>query len=179
MAIWGDKLLRQFIQEGHIRHYDDSLIGPGSIDLRLGHTFLRHHLDRTIRLGEEIQYRKYYIEDGETITLQPHEFMLATTMEYVDVPIFAGAFVQGRSSIGRAGLTVQNAGYVDPGFHGHITLELKNDAPCRITLHPGYPVAQLVYMDATGVSEGYKGKYNEQIEATGSRMQMDDERFKR
>ena len=89
------------------------------------------------------------------------------------MPVKAAAFVQGRSSIGRAGLTVQNAGFVDPGFSGHITLELKNDSPCIIVLFPGYPVTQLVYMDAEDVSRPYTGKYNGQVEATGSRMQLD------
>ena len=105
--------------------------------------------------------------------MEPGKFILATTMEYVEVPKDAAVFVQGRSSIGRAGLTVQNAGFVDPGFPGCITLELKNDAPYPIILVPEYPVAQLVYMDASDVEEGYSGKYCGQVEATGSRMYLD------
>lgn len=56
------------------------------------------------------------------IEIQPGEFMLATTMEYIRIPNDCAAFVHGRSSIGRLGLTVQNAGFIDPGFHGEITL---------------------------------------------------------
>ena len=120
-----------------------------------------------------MKYQRFEREDGQYITLKPGCFMLATTIECIGVPKDAAAFVHGRSSIGRAGLTVQNAGFVDPGFTGHITLELKNDSPCTILLYPGYPVTQLVYMDAADVSEGYRGKYSGQIEATGSRMFLD------
>ena len=110
--------------------------------------------------------------DGHVV-LYPGEFMLATTKEWISVPVTAAAFVQGRSSIGRASLSVQNAGFVDPGFRGHITLELKNDGPVPIVLTPGYPVTQLVYMDAEEVEEGYDGKYNNQVDATGSLMSLD------
>ena len=130
---------------------------------------------QTVRLGDDVAYTEYYLMDeGGSMTIGPGDFILATTKEWVDIPVTAAAFVQGRSSIGRAGLSVQNAGFVDPGFNGHITLELKNDAPYYIELIPGYPVAQLVYMNAADVSRGYSGKYIGQIKATGSRMHMDD-----
>lgn len=95
-------------------------------------------------------------------------------MEEINLPSHLAAFVQGRSSIGRAGLTVQNAGYIDPGFHGHITLELKNETSSTISIRPGYPVAQIVYEEARGVEKPYSGKYNGQVEATGSRMEQDN-----
>lgn len=171
--IWGNERLKELLKQGMIAGGNDALVNPASINLRLGHTFLRPVEGQILSLGEEMQYRRYECADGETIAIRPGEFMLATTLEFITVPKFAAAFVQGRSSIGRAGLTVQNAGFVDPGFQGHITLELKNDSPCTIFLFPGYPVTQLVYMDAADVSEGYSGKYFGQVEATGSRMQLD------
>lgn len=171
--IWGDKRLKNLVDIGMICNTYDGSINPASINLRLGNTFLKPRPKQIIRLGEEMKYRRYELEDGRTISIRPGEFMLATTIECIGVPKKAAAFVQGRSSIGRAGLTVQNAGFVDPGFTGHITLELKNDSPCTIILYPGYPVTQLVYMDAADVSEGYRGKYTGQIEATGSRMFLD------
>ena len=170
--IWGDRRLRALIEAGMIANADEGGVNPASINLRLGNTFLRP-VEGVITLGQEMRYRRYEVADGETIAIRPGEFMLATTKEYIEVPVYAAAFVQGRSSIGRAGLTVQNAGFVDPGFPGHITLELKNDSPCTILLVPGYPVTQLVYMDACDVSAGYSGKYAGQVEATGSRMYMD------
>lgn len=171
--IWGSKRLKNLIDIGMIEYASEKNVNPASINLRLGHTFLRPVEGQILSLGEEMQYRRYECAYGEIIAIRPGEFMLATTLEHVSVPTFAAAFVQGRSSIGRAGLTVQNAGFVDPGFQGHITLELKNDSPCTIFLFPGYPVTQLVYMDAADVSEGYNGKYLGQVEATGSRMQLD------
>lgn len=166
--IWGSKKLKAIVGSDMIEN-----VNPASVNLRLGHTFLRPVEDQVLSLGERIQYIRYEVADGETIAIRPGQFMLATTIEYVEVPVNAAAFVQGRSSIGRAGLTVQNAGFVDPGFKGHITLELKNDSPCIIRLFPGYPVTQLVYMDAEDVEEGYSGKYLGQVEATGSRMHLD------
>lgn len=171
--IWGGKRIRNLIDVGMICNAGDDSVNPASINLRLGHTFLRIAEGQDIRLGDEILYRRYECADGETIAIHPGEFMLATTLEAVAVPVKAAAFVQGRSSMGRAGLAVQNAGFVDPGFSGHITLEMKNDSPCVIHLYPGYPVAQLVYMDAVDVTAGYSGKYVGQVEATGSRMHMD------
>jgi len=171
--IWGNKRLKNLVDIGMIGNTDEKNINPASINLRLGHTFLEPEAEQVVKLGEEMRYKRFEVQDSHFIVLNPGGFMLATTLECIDVPIKAAAFVQGRSSIGRAGLTVQNAGFVDPGFRGHITLELKNDSPCPIVLFPGYPVTQLVFMDACDVSEGYKGKYVGQVEAIGSRMQLD------
>ena len=171
--ILGDKRLKGLINQGFIENTCEGSVNPASINLRLGHTFLRPKPGQVISLGEEMEYTREEIGEDEFITINPGEFMLATTLERVVVPISAAAFVQGRSSIGRAGLTVQNAGFVDPGFPGHITLELKNDSPCAIRLYAGYPVVQLVFMEAVDVSGPYTGKYVNQEEATGSRMYMD------
>lgn len=172
--IWGNEKLQKLVDAGLVTGTYAGSVNPASINLRLGNTFLEPFEGQRIMLGEEMRYHKFTLRDGESISIKPGSFMLATTIEAVDIPINVAAFVQGRSSIGRAGLTVQNAGFVDPGFHGHITLELKNDSPCTIVLFPGYPVTQLVYMDAEDVTAPYSGKYNGQVEATGSRMQMDN-----
>ena len=173
-AVWGNERLQELIDLGMIRGTYEGSVNPASINLRLGHTFLKPKSGQIVMLGEEMAYDRYEFKDGQCVYIMPGEFMLATTIEAISVPIDAAAFVQGRSSIGRVGLTVQNAGFVDPGFPGHITLELKNDSPCVIVLFPGYPVAQLVYIDANGVTRPYRGKYVNQTEATGSRMQMDN-----
>ena len=172
--IWGNKRLQNLIDIGMICNTYEGSVNPASINLRLGHTFLMPKDDQIVELGQEMKYFRFEVPDGGKIVIDPGVFMLATTIETIEVPLHAAAFVQGRSSIGRAGLTVQNAGFVDPGFPGHITLELKNDSPCPIVLYPGYPVTQLVYMDAVDVTEGYKGKYVNQVEATGSKMQLDN-----
>ena len=114
-------------------------------------------------------------DEDDIFYLKPGEFVLATTMETVNIPHICCGFVQGRSSIGRIGLTTQNAGFVDPGFHGQITLELVNEGQKIIGLKPGYRVAQLVLLDVKDITSTYDGKYNGQTGATGSRMQEDKE----
>jgi len=86
------------------------------------------------------------------------------------------AFVEGRSSIGRMGLFIQNAGWVDPGFEGEITLELYNANQLPIRLRSGRRICQLVLaqMDQ-GAQYPYKGKYQGQRNATGSRVYLDNE----
>lgn len=172
MSVWGNERLKKLIKDGFVRDTYEGCVNPASINVRLGNSFARPR-PGIVMLGDEMLYDMDWVEDGQAECIKPGEFMLATTMESIDVPMNAAVFVQGRSSIGRIGLAIQNAGFVDPKFHGHITLELKNDSPCDILLLPGYPIAQFVYMDAEDVSEGYSGKYNGQVEATGSRMHLD------
>ena len=175
--ILGDKDIMKLIGENRVEVPPNMrpLVGPASIDVRLGNTYLvpKRRLLRGVTLGDDMAYKRYYIPNGGTFCLRPGQFALATTLEVFYIPATLAAYVQGRSSIGRAGLTVQNAGYVDPGFHGAITLELKNETRNAIYLRPGYPVAQMVFEQCTPVESPYKGKYNGQVEATGSRMQHD------
>lgn len=172
--VLGDSAIRNMTALGQIQNAEDRQVGPASLDLRLGRTFKVPTRGQEIGLGDSVHYREFTVPEGGGFVLEPHEFCLATTMECVELPAWMAGFVQGRSSIGRAGLSTQNAGFVDPGFHGHITLELKNETDCRIVMRPGYPVAQLVFMEATGVEHPYSGKYNGQVEATESRMYMDE-----
>ena len=172
--VYGDTYIYEMMDRGLIQNADDKQVGPASLDLRLGNTFKVPKRGKWIKLGGEVEYETYIVKN-DGFVLEPHEFCLATTLECVNLPPDIAAFVQGRSSIGRAGLSTQNAGFVDPGFHGHITLELKNETYCPIVLRPGYPVAQLVFMEANMVQRPYTGKYNGQVEATESRMYMDEE----
>ncbi len=173
--ILSDKMIRNLILERGLIHPGNmNRINPASVNLTLGNTFLMPlETNEPVKLGDEVEYSRYEINDKSAFFLHPGEFALATTKEYVDVPSNLAAFVQGRSSIGRIGLTTQNAGFVDPGFHGHITLELVNESPNTIALTPGYPVAQLVFFESYQAEKPYCGKYNGQVEATGSRMYMD------
>ena len=174
--IWGDKKLSRYFEE-LITGGNPNMINPASINLCLGNSFLTIHGNEPITLGEKVKYYETVVANDGGFILEPGKFCLATTKEGVVMFPDCAAFVQGRSSIGRIGLTVQNAGFVDPGFFGHITLELVNDSPVAIILKPGYPVAQLVFFDVSKVKHPYKGKYNGQIEATGSRMFMDKEKY--
>ena len=108
--------------------------------------------------------------------LLPGQFVLATTMEYFRLPDDLTAFVEGRSSLGRMGLFIQNAGWVDPGFEGEITLELFNANRCAIELKAGRRVGQLVFAKMDDKAENpYRGKYQGQRGATGSRISQDSD----
>lgn len=156
---------------------DEKSIQPASIDCRLGDHFLlveENQMD-IISLDTEIKYREI---TSETITIPPHSFLLATTQEYVEVPNNLTAFVEGRSSIGRIGLFIQNAGWVDPGFKGRITLELYNAGSMPIRLQAGKRICQLVFclMDQAA-EKPYAGKYQGQKMTVGSKVYQDKDRM--
>ena len=174
--IWGDRKLKRYFEE-LIVNGNPKMINPASINLCLGNSFLNISRQNHITLGEPVKYQESLIPDGGGYILESGGFCLATTKEGLVMFPNVAAFVQGRSSIGRIGLTVQNAGFVDPGFSGHITLELVNESPVPIYLESGYPVAQLVFFDCTKVKVPYQGKYNGQIDATESRMEQDKDKY--
>jgi dCTP deaminase len=175
--ILSDKTLTAMIESGELAvdPLGPESIQPASIDCRLGRHFLVVE-DRNmngIDLDTEIQYREY---EGEFITIPPHSFLLATTLESIRLPNNLTAFVEGRSSIGRIGLFIQNAGWVDPGFEGQITLELFNANSLPIRLQAGRRICQLVFckMDQQALNP-YRGKYQGQKGTTGSRVFKDEE----
>ena len=149
-------------------------IQPASVDIRLGNTFsvIEDSPSGVITMDQEITYKTI---QSDTYVLLPGQFILATTMEYFVLPNDLTAFVEGRSSLGRMGLFIQNAGWVDPGFQGEITLELFNANRCAIELKAGRRVGQLVFagMDEDALHP-YRGKYQGQTGATGSRAYMDE-----
>ncbi|WP_078556868.1 dCTP deaminase [Bacillus alkalicellulosilyticus] len=150
-------------------------IQPASVDLRLGEHFvvIDEHKESLISLESPATYRDLSVTTG-AIILPPQSFMLATTVETIDLPTNVTAFVEGRSSIGRLGLFIQNAGWVDPGFKGQITLELFNANRLPIELTPGRRICQLVFAEVTGGAEPYQGKYVNQTGATSSMIYKDN-----
>lgn len=167
------KMLRN--QTLEISPMNDNQVQPASVDVRLGTHFLRIDDENAdyINLEDPIKYTEF---DGDSVVIPPRSFLLATTMEYVKLPGDLTAFVEGRSSIGRAGLFIQNAGWVDAGFEGEITLELFNASSLPIRLEAGRRIAQLVFakMDQEAASP-YRGKYQGQRKAIGSRVYLDEE----
>lgn len=148
-------------------------VQPASVDIRLGNTFsiVEDLSTGIITLKDEVRYKTI---STDTYNLLPGQFVLATTMEYVSLPDNLTAFVEGRSSLGRLGLFIQNAGWVDPGFKGEITLELFNANRCAIELKAGRRVGQLVFAEMDDIAlNPYNGKYQGQRGATGSRVYMD------
>lgn len=175
--ILSDITIREAIASGEleISPLTPESVQPASVDCRLGsHYLVVEDKDMgMLTLDSEIIYREF---NGETITIPPHSFLLATTMERVRLPQNLTAFVEGRSSVGRIGLFIQNAGWVDPGFEGCITLELYNANSLPIRLAAGRRICQLVFcrMDQTA-SRPYRGKYQGQSQSVGSRAFQDVE----
>ena len=175
--ILSDKTILSMLREGTlgISPLEPEQIQPASVDIRLGRTFsvVEDTSSGIITMEHEIRYKTI---ETDTYLLLPGQFVLATTMEYVTLPDNLTAFVEGRSSLGRMGLFIQNAGWVDPGFRGEITLELFNANRCAIELRAGRRVGQLVLaeMDAPALHP-YSGKYQGQTGATGSRVYLDPE----
>ncbi len=154
---------------------EDYQLQPASVDVRLGNTFsiVEDTPAGIVNMDDSISYKAIVTD---TYILMPGQFVLATTMEYFKLPDGLTAFVEGRSSLGRMGLFIQNAGWVDPGFEGEITLELFNANRCAIELRAGRRVGQMVFarMDKPA-SRPYRGKYQGQRGATGSRVFLDHE----
>ena len=175
--ILSDKTIRRLLEQGTLRMepLSPGQIQPASVDVRLGDTFgiVEDLASGVISMEREICYRTIR---AQSYLLLPGQVVLATTLEYVSLPDDLTAFVEGRSSLGRMGLFIQNAGWVDPGFEGEITLELFNANRCAIELRAGQRVGQLVFarMDAAAQFP-YRGKYQGHRGATGSRAFLDFE----
>ncbi|RAP32419.1 dCTP deaminase [Candidatus Marinamargulisbacteria bacterium SCGC AG-414-C22] len=175
--ILSDKTIRRLLDEKKlvIDPISENSIQPASVDCRIGSHYLLID-DNQIESGilsfdQEIKYREI---NNDSIIIPPHSFLLATTMEYIKLPNGYSAFVEGRSSIGRMGLFIQNAGWVDSGFEGRITLELYNANSLPIRLDAGRRVCQLVFCQMDQCSENpYQGKYQGQLQSVGSRIFKD------
>lgn len=158
--ILSDKTIMKMIGEKTlvIKPLDKEQVQPASVDIRLGNTFgiVEDTSSGIMSMEKKILYKSI---TANSYLLLPGQFVLATTKEYFELPNDLTAFVEGRSSLGRMGLFIQNAGWVDPGFKGEITLELFNANRCAIELKSGRRVGQLVFakMDMAA-NNPYNGK---------------------
>ncbi|MBI4252860.1 dCTP deaminase [Candidatus Uhrbacteria bacterium] len=175
--VLSDRTLKKYLSDGTIvvDPLSEYAVRGASVDLCIGNHFLIvdcNSMD-VIKMDEPLAYREL---SAESITVPAHTFVLATTVEYVKVPPFLTAAVEGRSSIGRLGLFIQNAGWIDPGFDGTITLELYNANSLPIRIDAGRRLCQLVFysMDQE-VEKPYEGKYKGQRGTTGSNISQDPE----
>ena len=179
--ILSDETLRTMMAERSIvvEPIEPYQVQPASIDLRLGRHFLKidENTLESLSLDSELPYIQ--IEKDE-IVIPPHSFLLATTVERIRIPANVTAFVEGRSSIGRMGLFIQNAGWVDPGFEGNITLELFNANRLPLRLTSGRRICQIVFafMDKP-TRTPYAGKYQGQRGTVGSRIYDDKDGMNR
>lgn len=163
--------------------FEDNLVQPSSIDVRLDRMFrvfnnTRYtHIDPAQRQDELTSLVEPAA--GEPFVLHPGEFVLGSTLEVCSLPDDLAGRLEGKSSLGRLGLlTHSTAGFIDPGFSGHITLELSNVANLPITLWPGMKIGQLCLFRLTSPAEnpygsaGTGSKYQGQRGPTPSRAYL-------
>ncbi|MET8571802.1 dCTP deaminase [Streptomyces sp. NPDC004783] len=155
-----DRDLNEAISSGQlgISPYDKGLLQPASIDVRLDRSFLVFNSHKHACIDPAVEQddltRLVEVEDGEPFVLHPGEFVLASTYERVRLPRHLAARLEGKSSLGRLGLiTHSTAGFIDPGFEGHVTLELANVATLPIKLWPGMKIGQLCVFQLASPAE--------------------------
>jgi dCTP deaminase len=180
-----DRDIRAEVGAGRVvlEPYDAAMVQPSSVDVRLDRyfrVFENHrypHIDPAIeqpdltRLVEPL--------GDEPFILHPGEFVLASTYEVVTLPDDVAARLEGKSSLGRLGLlTHSTAGFIDPGFSGHVTLELSNVATLPITLWPGMQIGQLCFFRLSTPAEHpyasalHGSRYQDQRGPTPSRSHL-------
>ena len=186
-----DKDIRAEIESGRvgIDPYDPQMIQPSSIDVRLDRffrVFENHkypHIDPSV---EQPDLTRLVEPEGEDpFILHPGEFALASTYEVVTLPDDVASRLEGKSSLGRLGLiTHSTAGFIDPGFSGHVTLELANVATLPIKLYPGMKIGQLCMFRLSSPAERPYGsaevgsRYHGQRGPTASRSFLNFHRTK-
>ena len=186
-----DRDIRAEIESGRVGldPFEESMIQPSSVDVRL---------DRYFRVFENHRYqfidpaveqadltREVATVGDEPFVLHPGEFVLASTFEVITLPNDIAGRLEGKSSLGRLGiLTHSTAGFIDPGFSGHITLELSNVANLPVTLHPGMKIGQLCLIRLSSPTEHpygsakYGSRYQGQRGPTPSRSWLNFYRSK-
>ena len=141
-----------------VEPYDPRMVQPSSIDIRLDRyfrVFENHRYPHIDPAQEQPDLTRMVDADGaEPFVLHPGEFVLASTYETVTLGDDVAARLEGKSSLGRLGLlTHSTAGFIDPGFTGHVTLELSNVATLPIKLWPGMKIGQLCFFRLTTAAE--------------------------
>ena len=180
--LMSDRDIRASIEAGKIglEPLEMSLLQPSSFDVRLDRFFrlFDNHKYAYIDPSEDQSDLTQLIEvdANEAFILHPGEFVLGSTFEFVTLPDNIAARLEGKSSLGRLGLlTHSTAGFVDPGFKGHVTLELANVSNLPIKLWPGMKVGQLCFFQLSSPSETpygsekYNNRYQGQRGPTASR----------
>ena len=184
--IFSDRTIREAIEAGRIGidPFDPAFIQPSSVDLRV---------DRYFRVFENHRYpfidpkepqseltTEVEAEEKQPFVLHPGEFVLGSTLEVVRIANDLVARLEGKSSLGRLGLLIHStAGFVDPGFEGHLTLELSNVANLPIAIYPNMKIGQISFYQMTTDADhpygsaGAGSKYQGQRGPTPSRVHRD------
>lgn len=158
---------------------DDEQIGPSSIDLRLGNTFifLEEELEAERAVGADVRWlvnstwkpfadkygKPQLIPDGNALELSPHKLVLGFTLEYMQLPSSLAGRVEGKSGPARRGLLIHlTAPTIQAGWHGQLQLELYNVGPATLLLPTGLPICQLILEQVTE-PEQYEGEFQSQV----------------
>lgn len=167
-------------------------IGPASLDVRLGRWFLALHQSRRSELDlavsdnrglEASDGRYYYVPFRETFVVHPGRFVLASTLEWLRLPSEVGAYITGKSLLGRRGLIIETAAGIHPGFSGCLTLEISNCGEVPIAITPGMRIAQVFFHRVQGEAKIHEsgfagtrkpmfGKYSLDIQELEGEPQM-------
>lgn len=148
MSLGSDRDIRAAIDRGDIRidPYDDSAVQPASYEVRLDRHFLIFDGLDYWDVDPAVAQNRFRSHEADTIVLQPDSFVLASTQETVTLGPTVAARAEGKSSLGRLGLQIHTtAGFIDPGFSGHITLELSTTIPAPLRLYAGMKIGQLCF----------------------------------
>jgi dCTP deaminase len=190
--VLSDRSIRDEIAKGRIviRPLGEGCVQPASVDLHLDRNLLVFRNNRVpyidVRSTNERLTDTVTMADDDPFMLHPGEFVLGSTLEHVEVPAELVARLEGKSSLGRIGLLIHStAGYVDPGWKGHLTLELSNVSNLPITLYHRMRIGQISFLELTTPAELLYGaselgsKYQGQQDPTPSRVHLDREDFQR
>ena len=183
--VLSDRTIRRFIDEGRIEidPFEEELVQPSSVDVRVDRLFRVFHNVRypyiDVKQPMDDLTELVEVNDDDPFILHPGEFVLGSTLERIRLPDDLVARLEGKSSLGRLGLLIHStAGFIDPGWDGHVTLELSNVANLPITIYQGMPIGQISFMRMDGPVERPYGsdetgsKYQGQAEPTPSRFYL-------
>ncbi len=181
--VLSDRTIKQMLEEGRIvvDPLGENCIQPASIDVHLDRQILVFRNSRRpyIDVREDMSdlTEMVTIDDDRAFMLHPGEFVLGSTLEHIELPDDLVARLEGKSSLGRVGLLIHStAGYVDPGWKGHLTLELSNVANLPITLYQGMKIGQISYAQLSSPADrpygspGLGSKYQGQLQPTASKV---------
>jgi dCTP deaminase len=159
-VVLSDRTIRRLLDEGRIEidPFEESLIQPSSVDVRVDRFFRVFHNNRypfiDVKQEQEELTELVEVKGDQPFVLHPGEFVLGSTLERVRLPDDLVARLEGKSSLGRLGLLIHStAGFIDPGWDGHVTLELSNVANLPVTIYPEMKIGQVSFMQLTEPAE--------------------------
>ena len=180
--VLSDATIARLLAEGRLEidPYDEALLQPSSVDVRVDRFFRVFHNNRYPFIDVKVEQAELTelveVEEEHPFVLHPGEFVLGSTLERIRLPDDLVARLEGKSSLGRLGLLIHStAGFIDPGWDGHVTLELSNVANLPITIYHGMKIGQISFMQLSEAADHPYGsgdlgsKYQGQMGPTPSR----------